>query len=60
MARPVESLRVGMFRRSRHEEDLMRVLALGVGGFIGSHRVDRLPRGTDHTVEDSEIAAPAR
>jgi nucleoside-diphosphate-sugar epimerase len=33
----------------------MHVLVLGVGGFIGSHLVDRLLRGTDHVVEGFDL-----
>lgn len=33
----------------------MRVLLLGVGGFIGSHLADRLLRTTDHVVEGFDL-----
>jgi nucleoside-diphosphate-sugar epimerase len=33
----------------------MQVLVLGVGGFIGSHLVDRLLRGADYVVEGFDL-----
>ena len=33
----------------------MRILLLGVGGFIGSHLADRLVRMTDHEVDGFDL-----